>query len=116
MNQLSKKIGSMSTGNGVFEIVTGKNERDEHVFSVIVKRTYTIDSNGRVNRCETDHELRKLDAYYENGDPVWSTVQFEYELAPYKPNIDVVVIGKAYAPGAKAVESMASSSSGIPRG
>jgi len=96
----------MNGNNSVLEIVTGKNEREEHVFSVIVKRSYLITDTGVLKRRETDHELRKVDAYYENGDPEWSVVQYEYELAPYKPLIDVVVIGKAYAPDGEPVQSM----------
>ena len=42
--------------------------------------------------------LRLIDQYYDDGDPEWSTVQHESELAPYKAATDVVVIGKAYAP------------------
>jgi hypothetical protein len=84
--------------NGVVEIVPGRNHRGEHVFSVIVKRTYRITGNGAVERADVDGELRKIDEYYDNGDPEWSTVQHESELAPYKISTDVVVIGKAYAP------------------
>src|SRR4051794_33683067 len=90
----------------VFEIVPGKNEREEHVFSVVVKRTYSIQSCGTVVRSNRDHELRKTDYYYDNGDPEWSTVQYESELAPYKPSVDVVVIGKAYAPQGKPAPQM----------
>jgi hypothetical protein len=83
---------------GVVEIVAGKNEREQQVVSVLVKRSYAIGDGGEVVRCERDDELRMIDDYYDHGDPEWSTVQYEYELAPYKPAVDVVVIGKAYAP------------------
>ncbi|MEJ2620953.1 MAG: DUF2169 domain-containing protein [Candidatus Thiodiazotropha sp.] len=92
--------------NGVFEIVTGKNEREKPIFSVIVKRSYRIQSNGQLSRCETDNELINIDQYYDNGDPDWATVKYENELAPYKPSVDLVVIGKAYAPEGSPVESM----------
>lgn len=90
----------------VFQIVPGKNEREEHVFSVIVKRSYAIEADGTVVRRDRDDELRRTDAYYDNGDPEWSTVQFEHELAPYKPSADVVVVGNAYAPEGKPTERM----------
>ena len=89
----------MAGANGAFEIVPGKNDRGDHIFAVIVKRTYRIKHGSVVDRCSADRELRQIDAYYENGDPQWSTVQYESELAPYKPDVDVVVVGKAYAPG-----------------
>lgn len=84
--------------NGVVEIVPGRNHRGEHVFSVIVKRTYRITGTGVAERSDADGALRRIDEYYDNGDPEWSTVQHESELAPYKASTDVVVIGKAYAP------------------
>jgi hypothetical protein len=90
--------------NGVFEVVPGMNHRNEHVFSVIVKRSYRIVPDGRAERAELDQPLRMIDQYYDDGDPEWSTVQYESELAPYKASTDVVVIGKAYAPRGAATE------------
>jgi hypothetical protein len=91
--------------NGVFEIVPGRNGND-YIFSVIVKRSYRITPDGRVERSEVDRELRMIDQYYDDGDPEWSTVQYESELAPYKASTDVVVIGKAYAPRGVATDRM----------
>src|SRR5262245_46670465 len=91
-------------GAGVFEIVPGMNHRDEHIFSVIVKRTYRIVPDAPAERADVDRPLRQIDQYYDDGDPDWSTVQYESELAPYKASTDVVVIGKAYAPRGVATE------------
>jgi hypothetical protein len=89
---------------GLFEIVPGMNQRGEHIFSVIVKRTYRIVPDRPAERAEVDQPLRQLDQYYNDGDPEWSTVQYESELAPYKASTDFVVIGKAYAPRGVATE------------
>lgn len=91
----------MTDSNKNFEIVSGKNEHEEPIFSVLVKRSYSI-KNGVLERKDTDNEFRKIDKYYDDGDPEWSTVQYEYDLAPYKPYIDVVVIANAYAGDAEA--------------
>lgn len=88
------------------QIVPGRNHLGEHVFSVLVKRTYRIVPDGRAERCNEDQPFRLIDEYYDNGDPEWSTVQHESEMAPYKPSTDVVVIGKAYAPRGVATERM----------
>lgn len=96
----------MSSNNGEVEIVTGKNDREEHLFSVIVKRSYLISDEGEIRRKNSDHELRKIDAYYDNGDPEWSVVQYEHELAAYKPLVDVVVIGNAHTPDMQPVPFM----------
>lgn len=94
------------SANGVFEIVPGRNEAREHVFSVIVKRSYRITPGGAAERLETDHPLRLIDQYYDDGDPEWSTVRHESELAPCKAATDVVVIGRAYAPGGVPTQRM----------
>lgn len=91
---------------GVVEIVPGRNHLGEQIFSVILKRTYRIVGERRVARAEVDRELRRVDEYYDHGDPEWSTVQHESELAPYKAATDVVVIGKAYAPRGVATTRM----------
>jgi hypothetical protein len=96
----------MTQTNGVVQIVPGRNERGEHVFSVLVKRSYRIAHRQAAQRSEVDAPFRLTDAYYDNGDPEWSTVQHEGELAPCKPMTDVVVIGKAYAPGGTPVHQM----------
>ncbi len=96
----------MPTSGGVFEITLGKNDQGEYIFSVIVKRSYRIEQGGVVERCSEDWPLRKTDAYYDDGDPESSTVQYESELAPFKPMVDIVVIGKAYAPSGEAATEM----------
>lgn len=96
----------MAGANGSFAIVPGKNGQGDHIFAVVVKRTFRIKHGSVVERCAADHELRKIDAYYDDGDPEWATIQYESELAPHKPAVDVVVIGKAYAPGGDATTQM----------
>jgi hypothetical protein len=96
----------VSTHNGSVEIVPCKDDCGNHVFSVIVKRSYAIKPNSAAQRRDTDHPLLKIDRYYEDGDPDWSTVQYESEMAGYKPSADVVVIGKAYAPRGLPIEQM----------
>jgi hypothetical protein len=92
--------------NNVFEIVPGRNQRGEHIFSVILKRTYRIVPDGVVTRADEDRPLRLTDEYYENGDPEWATVQYEWEVAPFKVATDVVVVGKAHAPRGVATQQM----------
>ena len=92
--------------NGVFEIIPGQNDQGEHVFCVIAKRSYRIVPGAALQRLDADYPLRQVDEYYDRGDPEWSTVEQEYELAPFKPLTDVVVVGKAYAPGDKPVSQM----------
>jgi hypothetical protein len=90
--------GAEVARNGVFEIVPGRNHRGEHIFSVIVKRSYRFTSSAVVEREVVDRPLRKVDEYYEDVEPERSPVRYESDLAPYKAGTDVVVIGRAYAP------------------
>src|SRR4029450_4610059 len=92
--------------NGLFQIVPAQTDRGEQIFAVVVKRTYHIVPDGPAVRVEADRPFRLIDHYYDDGDPEWSTVQFESELAPYKAATDVVVIGKAYAPRATSTQRM----------
>jgi len=81
----------------IFQIVPGKNNKGEHIFSVVVKRTYRLENGKVAKRCQQDRPLREADEYYDKGDPEWATIKYEAELAPYKNFVDVVIIGKAYA-------------------
>lgn len=92
--------------SGTVQIVPGRNHRGEDVFSVLVKRSYSIQNHQTAARAEVDQPFRMTDEYYDNGDPEWSTVKHEGELAPFKVASDVVVIGKAYAPDGKPTQRM----------
>lgn len=90
----------------VLQVLPGRAADGQHVFSVIVKRSYTVTPAGAVERCDADRPLRLVDEYWDGGDAESSTVQFESETAPYKAATDVVVIGKAHAPQGQPVARM----------
>ena len=89
-----------------FTIVSGKTDAGIPIFSVLLKRTYDIQWNDNATRAAETKPILSMDVYFDQGDPEWSTVQFENDLAPYKVETDVVLIAKAQAPGDKPVESM----------
>jgi len=84
-------------------IVQGKDEKGQPIFSVLVKRTYDIRSGGRVVQTAKARPLVQIDEYYDDDDPEWATVKYETDFASFKVATDVVVIGKAVAPGGKPV-------------
>jgi hypothetical protein len=84
-----------------FEIVSGQTETGAPVFSVLVKRTYDIRPGQPAVRAARTMPLVKVDKYYDCGDPERCTVKYEADLSPYKLATDVVLVGKAYAPGGK---------------
>jgi hypothetical protein len=48
----------------------------------------------------------EADQYYEPEDPEVSSIRYETDLVPFKLRTDVVVVGRAYAPGGTAVASL----------
>jgi hypothetical protein len=88
------------------KIIHGKDDSNRPIFAVLVKRTYDIRPGGRVTRAEKSRPLASVDQYYHDGDPEWATVKYETDLAAFKPATDVVIIGKAFAPGGKAVPQL----------
>jgi hypothetical protein len=94
------------TNKEVFQVVHGIDAERRGFFSLLLKRTYEIKGSGNLVRSEFTTPLRKIDEYYEGGDPDWATVKYEAELVPYKPCSELILIGKAYAPTGRTVESM----------
>lgn len=87
----------------VYTVRPGKDASGEHIFSLLLKRTYDIQRNSPAKRSERSNGLIENDVYYDNGDPQWACVKYESDLAPYKIATDVILIGKAYAPHGKPV-------------
>lgn len=91
-------------GKENFAIIPGSDGDGKPIFSVIVKRTYGIFPGGRAIREEHGSPLLSVDEYYNGNEH--GTVRFEYDLAPFKPLADIVVIGKARAPKGKPVTQL----------
>ncbi len=87
-----------SAQDGCVQVVPGRARNGEVFFSVLVKRSYALVAGGRARRAERDEPLRLVDSYYDRGDPEWSVVEHESDVAPRKAATDVVVIGQAHAP------------------
>ncbi|MDQ1329527.1 MAG: hypothetical protein QG641_2818 [Candidatus Poribacteria bacterium] len=88
-------------------VLPGQTPEGQHILSVLIKRSYNIISDKRCIRAEIDQKIFAGDVYF--GDPMNSTIQFESDFAPYKIATDVVLNGKAYAPGGIPIESMIAS-------
>jgi hypothetical protein len=87
-------------------VLQGKDDQDRPIFSVLVKRTYAIRPGQRLARVEKTQPFVRADEYYDDGDPEWATVKYETDFKPFKLATDVVVIGRALAPGGKAVQQL----------
>lgn len=87
--------GSGERGQTV--VLPGQSPQGEHILGVLLKRTYNIVRNEICTRAESDRPLNAGDVFW--GDPMNSTVRYESDFIPFKLGTDVVLNGKAYAPG-----------------
>lgn len=69
---------------------------------VVIKGTYEL-RDGRMIVSEQQRALEAVDSY--EGEPGSSSLRCENDFAPYKPAIDVVVRGDAWAPDGRACAS-----------
>jgi hypothetical protein len=88
------------------KVVSGFAEGRQNVFAVLLKRSYRIVHGKPLIPSEDTVPFRQGDVYHDPGDPETCSVLHEDELAPYKPATDVVVIGRAYAPEGRPVQTM----------
>ena len=85
-----------------YQVVPGQTETRQHIFSVLVKRTYAIRA-GALVRLERPRPFVLTDLYFKPGDPEICSVLAESDLVPYKLATDVIVTGSVHAPkGAQA--------------
>jgi hypothetical protein len=78
-------------------VQTDVDARDHCV--VVVKGTFETDAKGNLSLAREQRPLAYTDEYY--GEPESSCVRYEGEFARCKPLTDVVVVGKAVAPGGR---------------
>ncbi|HEV8320867.1 MAG TPA: DUF2169 domain-containing protein [Myxococcota bacterium] len=75
-------------------------------FGVVCKRTYRIAHGERARADEAQLPLFTADVYWEETEPLLSSLKHEADNVPCKPKTDVVVNARAYAPGGQPVEQM----------
>lgn len=88
-------------------VLPGQTPDGEHIFGILVKRTYDIVPGSRCTRAMTDGKLFPGDVHYD--DPVNSTVKFESDFIPFKLATDVVLNGRAHAPRGQRVATLRAS-------
>jgi hypothetical protein len=92
---------SPAVGEEAVAVLPCQKEGRVPIFAVLVKRTYAISPDQLAARVEPVQPLRKVDEYYEDGDAETATVKYESDLTSYKLATDVVLVGKAWAPGGR---------------
>ena len=66
-----------AVSNGQVELITSSPSFGTSSVSVLVKRSYQIIPDSVAIRLDNDEAFRKIDEYYDEGDPETSTVKFE---------------------------------------
>lgn len=79
-------------------------DQNDESFSIVAARvSYDLvlqrDGHAQLRFSPEQSPLCKSDEHY--GDPVRTSIQYESDLAPYKPRTDVIINATAYAPGDK---------------
>lgn len=97
---------SEKPAKAAYSILPGQDGDGNPVFSLLAKRTYDIVPDKPAARAAEDKPLTAIDRYYDMGDPQTSTVQYESDLAPWKPATDVVFVGNAVSAGGRPVPAM----------
>ena len=78
--------------------VPGRRADGRELLVVVAKATYTVAADGMLVLAAEQEPLLYADRF--DGEPGLCPPIAEQDFAPLKPRCDVVVVGKAYAPGA----------------
>lgn len=92
--------GSAPPCDGRSVVLPGQTPDGGHVLAVLLKRSYAIRAGEACRRAPDDQPLNAGDVFWDT--PMNSSVRMESDFVPYKPQTDVVLIGRAHAPGGRA--------------
>jgi len=84
-------------------VLPGQTPEGQHILGVLLKRTYAIVPDSPCPRAKEDQPIIPGDVFWE--DPMNSSIRYESDFLPFKLATDVVVNGKAYAPGGVPITS-----------
>jgi hypothetical protein len=71
-----------------------------YFLSVIVKGTFSIKQNEQAAIAAEQIPILYADEFYHDES---GSVRFEADIAPFKPKTDIILVGRAYAPGKTSV-------------
>jgi hypothetical protein len=73
--------------------------------TVVIKATFAVGPNGNVDWSPQQLPLYEADVLEDPTNPA-SPVRFESDMVPFKPRADVVLVGRACAPGRPPVQQL----------
>jgi hypothetical protein len=99
-------VGQGSAGGFQHVLLPTNDPQGQPVLAVIAKRTYQIRSGDVCIPAGTQLPLFSSDKFFDGGDPLITSCEYETDFYPYKPRCDVVVNGFARTPDKRPVRSM----------
>lgn len=97
------QIGANTSGMVAGLSIAADKDGREHCI-VVVKGTFAIAGDGTTMLADLQEPLVFADVHH--GDPATTSIRYESDFAPYKPRVDLLVNGSAYAPRGEAVTQM----------
>lgn len=97
--QISSNTTGLSAG---LSVQTDKHGCDHCVVAIV--GTYEASETGELRPAATQRPPTPCDTHY--GDPETTAVAYEHDFVRYKPSTDVIVVGKAVAPGGRPVTEL----------
>jgi len=102
-NSSQPTASDAAASRGSRTVLPGQAPDGAYILSVLVKRTFDIVPNDECSLAEEDRPLLAGDVFWD--DPMNSSVRFESDFVPFKPETDVVLNGAAFMPGGAAATS-----------
>jgi hypothetical protein len=96
-------IAASGASRGARTVLPGQSPDGAYILSVLVKRTFRIVPGGECSLANADRPVLAGDVFWD--DPMNSSVRFESDFIPFKPQTDVVVDGLVHAPNGVAATS-----------
>ncbi|MEJ8845044.1 DUF2169 domain-containing protein [Variovorax rhizosphaerae] len=88
--------------DGRYVVLPGQTPEGGEILSVLLKRTFTIEHGRDCVRADEDQPITSGEVFWDT--PMNSTVRFESDFAPWKPQTDVVFIARAWASDGEPVQ------------
>ena len=87
-------------------LLPASNPQGKYVLSVVAKTRYRLNPDGKCVPEAEPVKLEPADKFFDNGDPLITACEVESDFIPWKPQTDIIVIGKACGPRGKEVIRM----------
>jgi len=89
------------------ELFSFPDSQGQEIAVLVLSAAFVFDQNGNVFTLDPQPPVRIADEHF--GDPASTSIRYESDTALYKPWVDVILNGSAYAPRGKAISTLIAS-------